>query len=44
MTRPKEIFWAALAAGTPWIFTLGTGRIELMLENYMKSTFNFICL
>ena len=42
MTRPKEIFWATLAAGTPWIFTLGTGRIELMLENYMKSTFNFI--
>lgn len=42
MTRHKDIFWAVLAAGTPWFFTLGTGRIELMLENYMKATFNFI--
>lgn len=32
MTRPKDIFGAVLAAGTPWIFTLGTGRIELMIS------------
>lgn len=42
MISRKDIFWTVLAAGTPWIFVLGTGRIELMLENYMKSTFNFI--
>ena len=42
MISRKDIFWTVLAAGTQWIFVLGTGRIELMLENYMKSTFNFI--
>lgn len=40
MTRGRDVFWAALAAMTPVIFTVGTGYLERLGENYVSKTYD----
>lgn len=40
MTRGRDVFWGALAAIAPIIFTIGTGYVERLGENYISRTFD----
>ena len=40
MTKGKDIFWGALAAVTPIIFSVGIGYVEQIARKYVSHTYN----
>lgn len=40
MTRKKDVFWALYAAIFPWLVIVGIGKLEGMIQQYIRRTYD----
>lgn len=40
MTRKKDIFWSVYAAIFPWLVIVGIGKLEGMIQQYIRRTYD----